>query len=133
MLSEVHYWMFGNALLLVLDLEALTIIGIHLASRRREFSFAKHGVSLAFFIYILGHAVFRVLYWSLWRAVDVRNVNQVVARLLWLFHTPELRMASLFDMVGLIMMVAVLTWNIRLMWLWLTLAAVAIALLSMYV
>lgn len=130
MLSEHHYWMFGNALLLFLDAEALCILGLHLWFRRYEFSFVKHGVSLAFFIYVTGHMVFRVVAWELWRQMGTLDIRIVAANFLRLWNTPLLKTASLLDIIGLIMITAVLTWNIRYLWVYATSVAIILAMAS---
>lgn len=128
MLTEHQYWMFGNGLLLVLDIEALIILGLHLWYRRKEFTFPKHGVSLAFFIYILGHMIFRTIAWEMWREVGTtHDLQTVTIRVLWLFSLPVLKASSLLNIVGLIMIMAVLTWNVRYLWIVATTAAIALA------
>lgn len=131
MLSESHYWMFGNALLLLLDLEALLILLLHLWVNRREFSFQRHGVSLAFLVYIFGHSVFRFMAWYMWMLVSTDpNIEDVAVRMLTIYNHPLLKGASLLDMIGLIMIVSVLTWNVRFMWLYASSVAIALAIVS---
>lgn len=131
MLSEPHYWMFGNALLLLLDLEASLILMLHLWVNRREFSFQCHGVSLAFLVYIFGHSVFRFMSWYIWLIVGTdSDIKSVAVRVLMIYDHPVLKAASLLDMIGLIMIVSVLTWNVRFMWLYASCVAIGLAIVS---
>lgn len=131
MLSEAHYWMFGNALLLVLDFEALIILGLHLWFRRSEFSFAKHGVSLAVFVYVFGHFIFRIIAWELWREVShSHTLNDVVMEAMQLFDTPLIKFASLLTIAGLVMIMAILTYQVQTLWMYATAFAVILAAVS---
>lgn len=130
MLSEIHYWMFGNALLFVLDVEASIILLTHLIINRSEFSFRKHGVSLAFLIYVCGHMTFRALYWRLWHELSIKGLAEVSHHLILLFNNPMVKLASLLDITGVVMIVAVLTWNVRFLWAYATIFAVLLASIS---
>jgi hypothetical protein len=131
-MSEIRYWMFGNAFLLLLDIEAVFLLSLHLWLKRRQFKLV-HMVSLAFLIYLLGQVFFRTLYWELWREItDPADFNVVAGKLLQLFRMPLVKVASLLNMVGLIMIVAVLTWNMRWLWIYATLLAFMLAFASVW-
>jgi hypothetical protein len=131
-MSEIRYWMFGNALLLLLDIEAVFLLSLHLWLKRRQFKLV-HMVSLAFLIYLLGQVFFRTLYWELWREItDPADFSLVAGKLLQLFRMPLVKVASLLNMVGLIMIVAVLTWNMRWLWIYATLLTFMLAFASVW-
>lgn len=131
-MSEVQYWMFVNGFLVLLDIEAVILLGLHLWIRRNGFKLV-HMVSLAFLIFLLGQMIFRATYWELWHEIAASNdIKMIGDRVLSLFKVPLLKFASLFNMVGLIMIVAVLTWNIRHLWMWATGAAAVLAAMSVW-
>lgn len=131
-MSEVQYWMFVNGFLVLLDVEAVVLLGLHLWVRRKSFKLV-HVVSLAFLIFLLGQVVFRAVYWELWHEIAMSNdIRSMTSRLMGLFRMPVIKVASLLNMAGLIMIVAVLTWNIRHLWMWATGIAAALAALSVW-
>lgn len=131
-MSEVYYWMFVNAFLVLLDIEAVFLLGLHLWLKRRAFKLV-HMVSLAFMVFLLGQVIFRTLYWELWHQIaDPNDLRTIGSKLLMLFHIPIIKLASVLNMTGLIMIIAVLTWEIKFLWVWLAGVAFISAALSVW-
>ena len=115
-IGDPLFWMFANGIITGLNLICVGVLIIHLIVRRREFSWQKHGFSVAVIFYLFGELIFHVLYWHLWSVLKSADPVVVAEAMLKLFSNPVVKFATLFNLIGMVMIIWVLTTQVRFFW-----------------
>lgn len=110
---DPFFWMVANGFITLLNVTCVIILVIHLYIRRNEFTWSNHGFSVAVVFYLFGELIFHVLYWKLWSSFSLHPTTDHVAKMVMsTFENPIVKFATIFNVIGMIMLIWILTFRV---------------------
>jgi hypothetical protein len=112
-MPDPFFWMVANGFITLLNVACVIVLIIHLYIRRDEFSWGRHGFSVAVSFYLFGELIFHVLYWKLWSNFSINQTPNHFARLvIETFEQPVVKFATIFNLIGMMMLIYILTFRV---------------------